>query len=132
MSFCLSPEGDDAMPVLKPDRAHGLQARRGEGHELIEEDTAVRVASAFRHELKATPRPPRVWYYDTTHERQSRLRFGQDDDLSQIGIVARNQRQCCPFRGREVVRLTLLCFFRSALAIWFGVIAQSVLMLSRP
>jgi hypothetical protein len=56
MSFCLSPEGDDAMPVLKPDRAHGLQARRGEGHELIEEDAAVRVASAFRHELKATPR----------------------------------------------------------------------------
>jgi hypothetical protein len=34
--------------------------------------------------------------------------------------------------GREVVRLTLLCFCRSTLAIWFGVIAQSVLMLLRP
>ena len=47
-------EGDDAMPVLKPDRARGLEARRGEAHEFIEEDAAVRVASAFRHELKAT------------------------------------------------------------------------------
>ena len=50
-------EGDDAMPVLKPDRARGPEARRGEAHEFIEEDAAVRVASAFRHELKATPRP---------------------------------------------------------------------------
>ena len=46
-------KGDDAMPVLKPDRARGLEARCGEAHELIEEDAAGRVASAFRHELKA-------------------------------------------------------------------------------
>ena len=51
-------EGDDAMPVLKPDRARGPQARRGEAPELVEEDATVRVASAFRHELKVTPRPP--------------------------------------------------------------------------
>ena len=52
MSFCLSPEGDDAMPVLKPDRAHGLQARRGEGHELIEQDAAVRFLPRFGMNLR--------------------------------------------------------------------------------
>ena len=52
-------EGDDAMPVLKPDRARGPEARYADAHEFIEEDAAVRVASAFRHEVKATPRPPR-------------------------------------------------------------------------
>jgi len=50
-------EGDDAMPVLKPDRARGLEARRGEARQFVEEDAAVRVASAFRHELKATLSP---------------------------------------------------------------------------
>jgi hypothetical protein len=45
-------EGNDAMPVLKPDRARGPEARYAEAHELIEEDAAVRVASAFRHELE--------------------------------------------------------------------------------
>ena len=40
-------EGDDAMSVLKPDRARGLEARRGEARELIEADAVVRVASAF-------------------------------------------------------------------------------------
>jgi hypothetical protein len=44
-------EGDDAMLVLKPDRARGLEARRGDAYEFIEEDAAVRVASTFRHEL---------------------------------------------------------------------------------
>ena len=38
-------EGDDAMPVLKPDRARGLEARRGQAHEFIEENAAVRIAS---------------------------------------------------------------------------------------
>ena len=51
------PEGDDAMPVLKPDRARGLEARGGEAHEFIEENAAVRVASAFWHELKAILAP---------------------------------------------------------------------------
>jgi hypothetical protein len=39
-------EGDNGMPVLKPDHARGHQARRGEAHELIEEDAAARIASA--------------------------------------------------------------------------------------
>ena len=42
-------EGDYAMSVLDPDRARGSEARRGEAHELIEEDATVRVASAFWH-----------------------------------------------------------------------------------
>jgi hypothetical protein len=45
-------EGDDAMPVLEPDRARGLEARRGKAQELVEENAAVRVASAFGHELR--------------------------------------------------------------------------------
>ena len=53
-------EGDNAMPVLKPDRARGLEARRGEAHEFIEEDAGARIDRAFWHELKATPRPPHV------------------------------------------------------------------------
>ena len=43
-------EGDNAMPVLKPDSARGLEARYAYANEFIEEDAAVRVASAFRHE----------------------------------------------------------------------------------
>ena len=46
-------EGDDAMPVLKPDRTRGLQARRGEAHEFVKEDAAVRIDPAFWHELNA-------------------------------------------------------------------------------
>ena len=49
-------EGDDAMPVLKPDRARGPEARYADANKFIEENAAVRVASAFWHELKATPR----------------------------------------------------------------------------
>ena len=48
-------EGDDAMPVLEPDRARGPKARRGEAHEFVEEDAAVRVACAFWHGFKVTP-----------------------------------------------------------------------------
>ena len=70
---CFVTEGDNAMPVLKPDRARGLEARRGEAHEFVEEDAAVRVASAFWHEFKATPRPPPVRYHDTTSNRGSQL-----------------------------------------------------------
>ena len=43
------------MPVLKPDSTRGLEARYAYANEFIEEDAAVRVASAFRHELKARP-----------------------------------------------------------------------------
>ena len=59
------------MPVLKPDRARSLEARRGEAHEFVEESAAARVASAFWHEPKATPRPPRMRYHNTAYERQS-------------------------------------------------------------
>ena len=45
-------EGDDAMPVLKPDRARGPQARRGEAQEFIEEDAAVRIAPRFGMNLR--------------------------------------------------------------------------------
>ena len=64
--FGLLAERYDGMPVLEPDHARGREARRREAHKLIEEDAVVRVASAFRHELKATPRVLPVWYYDTT------------------------------------------------------------------
>ena len=64
-------EGDNAMPVLKPDSARSLEARYADANEFIEEDAAVRVASAFRHEIKAAPRPPPIWYQDTTQEHQS-------------------------------------------------------------
>src|SRR4029077_17489107 len=47
-------EGDDAMPVLKPDSATGLEPRYTDANKFVEKDAAVRVASAFRHELKAT------------------------------------------------------------------------------
>ena len=65
----LVAEGDDAMPVLKPDRARGLEARRVEAQEFVEEDAAVRIDPAFWHELKATPRPPPVRYHYTTDNR---------------------------------------------------------------
>ena len=53
----LVAEGDNAMRVLKSDSARGLEARYADAHKFVEENAAVRVASAFRHELKATPRP---------------------------------------------------------------------------
>jgi len=59
-------EVDDAVLVLKPNRARGLQARYAHANKFIEENAAVRVASAFWHELKATPRPSPLRYYDTT------------------------------------------------------------------
>jgi hypothetical protein len=60
-------EGDYAMPVLKPDRARGPQTRHGDANEFVEKDAAVRVASAFWHELKlASPAPLRVRYHNTT------------------------------------------------------------------
>jgi hypothetical protein len=48
----LVPEGDESVPVLKSDSARGLEARRGETQELVKENAAVRVASAFRHEFE--------------------------------------------------------------------------------
>ena len=44
-------EGDDAMLVLKPDRARGPQTRRGKAHQFVEEGATVRVDSAFWHDL---------------------------------------------------------------------------------
>jgi hypothetical protein len=67
VAMVLVTEGDNAMPVLKPDRARGLEARRVEAREFVEKDAAVRVASAFWHELKlASPAPHRVRYHNTT------------------------------------------------------------------
>jgi hypothetical protein len=45
------------MLVLKPDRAGGLEARYTDANKFIKENAAVRVASAFRHELKAASSP---------------------------------------------------------------------------
>ena len=56
-------EGDNAMPVLKPDHARGPEARYADASEFIEEDAAVRIASAFRHEFEATSESSR--YLDT-------------------------------------------------------------------
>jgi hypothetical protein len=64
-------EGDNTMPVFKPDRARSPQARRVEAQEFVEEAAARRISPAFSHEVKATPRPSPVRYYDTTHEAQS-------------------------------------------------------------
>ena len=54
-TMVLVAEGDDALPVLKPDRTRGLEARRGEAHQFVEENAAVCVTSAFGHEFEATP-----------------------------------------------------------------------------
>ena len=61
----------EGLPVLKSDRARGAEARYAEAHEFVEENAAVRVASALWHELKATLRPLPVRYRDTTYECQS-------------------------------------------------------------
>jgi hypothetical protein len=45
-------EGDDAMPVLKPDGARGPEARRGKAHQVIKEDAANRIDPASWHKLK--------------------------------------------------------------------------------
>jgi hypothetical protein len=50
----LVTEGDDAPPVLKPHLARGREARRGKARQLVEEDAAIRVASAFWHDCEAT------------------------------------------------------------------------------
>jgi hypothetical protein len=68
MSLVCSPKGIGPL-VLKPNRARSPQARRVEAQEFIEEDAAVRVASAFRHELRSTR--PRTRYYDTKYQVQS-------------------------------------------------------------
>ena len=50
-------EGDDAMPVLKPDRARGLEARRGEAHEFVEEDAVSASLPRFGMTLRLRLRP---------------------------------------------------------------------------
>ena len=49
-------ERNERMPVLEPDRAARPEARYAETWQLVEENAAVRVDSAFRHEPKNTPR----------------------------------------------------------------------------
>jgi hypothetical protein len=49
--FGLLAEGYEGLLFLKPDQARGLETRRGDANEFIEEDAAVRVASALWHEL---------------------------------------------------------------------------------
>jgi hypothetical protein len=67
----LVAEGDESVPVLKSDSARGLEARRGEAQEFVEEAAACRIGPAFWHEVKATPRSSPARYYDTTRECQS-------------------------------------------------------------
>jgi hypothetical protein len=69
--FLLLAERYEGLPVLKSDSARGFEARYADANELIEENAAVRIASAFWHELKATPWLSLVRYRDTTYERQS-------------------------------------------------------------
>ena len=62
-------EGDDAMPVLKPDRARGPQTRYAYANEFIEEDAAVRVASALWHEFDVTLGSPTTGAVSLYHRR---------------------------------------------------------------
>jgi hypothetical protein len=52
--FVLLAERYEGLPVLKPDRARGAEARYADARKLIEENAVVRVASACRHEFEAT------------------------------------------------------------------------------
>ena len=45
-------QGDDTMPVFKPDHARSPQARRVEAQEFVEEAAACRIGPAFWHELR--------------------------------------------------------------------------------
>ena len=51
VAMVLVTEGDNAMPVLKPDRARGLEAGRGQAHQFVKKDATTRIASALRHDL---------------------------------------------------------------------------------
>jgi hypothetical protein len=68
-AMVLVAEGDNTMPVFKPDRARSPQARRVEAQEFVEEAAACRIGPAFWHEVKATPRPSPVRYHYTTENR---------------------------------------------------------------
>ena len=50
-AMVLLAKGDDALPVLKPDRARGLQARYAPANKSVEENAVTRIDRAFRHEL---------------------------------------------------------------------------------
>ena len=65
--FGLLAEWYEGLLVLEPDHARGLEARYTDA-KFVEEDAVVRIASAFRHELKAVPR---ALCYHTTPECQS-------------------------------------------------------------
>jgi hypothetical protein len=51
--FLFVTEGDEPIPVLKSDRARGLEAGRGEAIEFVKEEAVIRIASAFGHEFNA-------------------------------------------------------------------------------
>jgi hypothetical protein len=51
--FVLLAERYDGLPLLKSDSARSSEARYADANKFVEEDASVRVASAFRHELKA-------------------------------------------------------------------------------
>jgi hypothetical protein len=55
--FGLLAERYEGLPVLKPNRARGPQARYADAKKFIEENAATRIDRAFWHELKATPLP---------------------------------------------------------------------------
>lgn len=73
--FVLLAERYDGLPVLKSDSARGLEARYAEANKFVKEDAAIRVDSAFWHELKATvPCATTVRYHHTTGNRCDHLR----------------------------------------------------------
>jgi hypothetical protein len=59
-------EQNKDLPVLEPDRPSGLETRHAEAHELVEENAAVGVVSAFWHELEVL----RYHYTACMHDRR--------------------------------------------------------------
>jgi hypothetical protein len=49
--FHPTAERNEGVPVLKPDRARGAEARYAETWQFVEENAAIRVDSAFWHGL---------------------------------------------------------------------------------
>ena len=89
---------DDAMPVLKPDRARGLEARRVEAHELVEKDAAVRIDPAFWHELNARfSCAAKVSLYHIAAGRHFLARPSVGGMRSKFAYVHRLSRRCSAF-----------------------------------
>ena len=93
--FGLLAEGYEGLLVFKPDRARGPEARYADANEFIKENAAVRVASAFRHELNATPLTCAVSLYHRHIGDQllcSRAKAGWKSSLDGIQIESGGQR----------------------------------------